>query len=546
MKSSHRMVRPGFAVRLGAVLATLAVVVAACSSGKSSGGGGGATTVPAKLTPKPGGTTIMATEAEIDGFDPTQNRWDATGYMYANTVFDPLAALAPDGTAHPFLAQSITPNADSTVWTITMRPNIKFSDGEPLNADAVLTNLKGQLASFLTSKVLSDVKSVAKVDDMTVAVNMKAPWVPFPQILAGQIGYIAAPKQLADPKTAPRNPIGTGPFIFKEWVPGNHFTAVKNPNYWRPGLPYLDSIQFRPITDFQARENSLKAGTIDIFHTTDVQTILDFRGDKSFNSYEQTVGRVEEDFQMINTSKPPVDDIRIRQALAYALDRQKYNQIANLGVLKLANGPYSDGSGYTNAPGYPNYDLQKAKDLVNQYKASKGVSKVSIELGTTNVGKNLQDESLIADMFRQAGFDVNIVQVEQSDYILNALEGKYTVYGWRQFGEPDPDADTVWWDSNNANPPLALNFARNKNAQIDADLATGRSSTSVATRQSAYTDISAQFNKDIPYLWTNQVLWDVVGKPSLEGVLTPTFPDGSPLRALNSGVFSVAQLWNNS
>jgi ABC-type transport system substrate-binding protein len=518
--------------------------------GGSSGSGGSPQGSPATevLTPKPGGSLVIGTEAEIEGFDPTKDGWDATGYLYASTVEDPLTAMAADGSVHPYLAQSVTHNPDFTVWTIALRPGISFSDGEPLNADAVKMNLDAQKASFLTGKVLKLVTGIDKVDAMTVAVKLSAPWTVFDVQLASQIGYIAAPKMLRDPNGY-RNPIGTGPFIFKEWVPGNHFTATRNPHYWRKGLPYLDSIEFRPIPDFQARENSLRGGTIDAFHTTDPQTVLDFRSDKSFRSYEQTKGRVEQDFQMINTSKPPLNDIRIRQALAYALDRDRYNQLANLGVPKVTDGPFSAGSGLTNAPGYPSFDLQKAKDLVQSYEHDKGVTSVSFELGTTNVGKNVTDEELIAQMWKQAGIDAHVIQVEQGQFILNALRGNYDVYGWRQFGEPDVDSDYVWWTSENAVPDprnqTALNFARNSDPRIDKDMIDARQTTDPERRKADYEDVSAQLNRDLPYIWTESAVWDVVTKPTVEGVLTPTLPDGTPALALNSGRFSTTQIWRS-
>jgi peptide/nickel transport system substrate-binding protein len=544
--------RPDTTHRCVSLIGLLTILATACvGGGRSASTSGGArpgrvSPSTSVLIPTPGGSLTVGTESEIEGFDPTKDAWDATGYLYASAVEDPLTAIAADGTVHPYLALSVKPNADSTLWTIALRPGVSFSDGEPLNADAVKMNLDAQRASFLTGKVLKLVTSVDKVDDMTVSVKLSAPWTVFDEQLASETGYVAAPRMLKDPNGF-RHPVGTGPFIFKEWVPHNHFTATKNPNYWRKGLPYLDSVEFRPIPDFEARESSLRGGTIDAFHTTDPQTVLDFRDDKSFRAYEQTKGRVEQDFQMINTSKPPLNDIRVRQALAYALDRDRYNQLANLGVPRVADGPFSAGSGLTNAPGYPSFDLQKAKDLVRSYELDKGVTSVSFELGTTDIGKNVTDEQLIAEMWKQAGIDAHVVAVEQGQFILNALQGKYDVYGWRQFGEPDVDADYVWWTSDNAVPDpyyqTALNFARNSDPQIDKDMIDARQTNDPAKRKADYEDVSAQLNKDLPYIWTESAVWDIVTKATVEGVLSPTLPDGTMALALNSGRFSIAQVW---
>lgn len=545
------MIRRSLA-RLVAVLAVMAMVAAACSSGgtKTKAGSGnsngsGTGSAADKGTPVAGGHLIMGLEAEVDGFDPTKNRFDINGLTYAETVFDPLAAFGKDGKVHPYLAESITPNADDTVWTIKARSGVQFHNGDPFNADAVKANLDAHLKSPLTSPAIASIASVDKVDDMTVAVKMKEPWVVFPVYLTGQIGYVASPKMLADPNGS-RHPIGTGPFVFKEWIPNNHFIATKNPNYWQKGLPYLDSIEYRPITNVQTRAASLKAGTIDLLHTTDADTIVDFRKNKQFNIFDDSKmkGDHEEAFIMLNTAKPPLDDVRVRQALAYATDRRRVVNTLFDGILPDATGPFDANSTYHADTGYPDFNLTKAKSLVGEYEKDHG--KVSFELGTTSDPKNVATTSLLQDMWRQAGISVTIKQVEQSPYILNALVGNFSAYTWRQFGEPDPDGDYVWWTSRTAAPigSLSLNFARNKDPQIDADLAKGRHSADPADRKAAYDDIAKRFGQDVPYVWYAEDVWAIASKPTVHGFLTWKLPDGTDgTDVLLSGRFMMSHVW---
>ena len=205
---------------------------------------------------------------------------------------------------------------------------------------------------------------MATVDPLTVLYTMGGPWVAFPTYLTGQLGYVMDPKMLADPTNAPRHPIGTGPFILKEWVPNNHLIVTKNPNYWQQGLPYLDEIELRPILETQSRENSLKAGTIDAMHSSDVQTIKDLKGNKSISQItDQNVkGEAEEHFIMLNTAKAPLDDVNLRTALAYATDRKKRIDTIDFGISPDSTGPFGNvGSAYHSDTGYPSYDLNKAK-----------------------------------------------------------------------------------------------------------------------------------------------------------------------------------------
>jgi peptide/nickel transport system substrate-binding protein len=201
-----------------------------------------------KGTPKRGGSLVMGIDTEEDGFDPTSARWDEGGFLYGRTIFDPLAIVTAAGAVQPYLAQSITPNADYTAWTITLRSGIVFHDGTPLNAAALQLNLTKQQASPLVGPAFAAyIKGSEVTGPLSVTINMKAPWVPFDFFLAqAQTGYIAAPSMLNSP-TGTSHPVGTGPFVFQEWIPNSHFTATANPHYWRPGLPYLDSITFKPI-----------------------------------------------------------------------------------------------------------------------------------------------------------------------------------------------------------------------------------------------------------------------------------------------------------
>ena len=522
-------------VKVVAVVLVVALGAAACGSNKKSNGssGAGGATV-STATPKPGGKLVMGVEAEVDGFDPTQNRMDVTGLTYASIVYDALGAFGKDGKVHPYLAASIEHNADYSQWTVKLRPNVKFSNGDPLTADDVVADWNAHLKSNLTAPaIIGYLKTVTKVDDLTALFTMAGPWVPFPSYLTGQLGFVFSHKMLADPKNAPRNPIGTGPFILKEWVPGNHMIATKNPNYWQKGLPYLDSVELRPIVETQSRESSLKAGTIDLMHSSDVQTIKDLKNNKSVASItdEKVAGEQEEHFIMLNTAKAPLDDVRVRQALAYATDRKRRIDTIDFGISPDSTGPFGNtGSLFHGATGYPSFNLQKAKDLIAAYEKDKGVTSVSFELGTTNNGRNLQDMSLMQSMWKDAGINVTIKQVQQSEYILNALNGAYTAYDWRQFGEPDPDADFVWWTSKTASPigQLALNFARNKDPQIDGDLLKGRTSASEADRKAAYADIAKRFGTDdVPYVFLNETIWQTAFKPKVKGITNWTLPDNT-------------------
>ena len=508
----------------------------------------GTSTSSGSPTPRRGGSLTFASEAEINSFDPRIGAWDQTAYCYARTVYDPLFTQAADGTIKPYLAQSITPNADYTRWSIRLRPGIKFHDGSPLDATAVKVNLDGVARSPLTGPFLLNIQSTRVVDPLTVLVTMYVPWVPFPAYLTNVNGYMCGLKQLAD-TSGRATPIGTGPFVFKEWRPGDHFTATRNPDYWRGGLPYLDSITFRPITDPIARGNGLLAGDYDLMHSSDTQNVADFLHRPSYkqvNDRDAAIGEPDQNFIMLNTAVPPLNDIRVRQALAYATDRQKVIATLYNGLTPPADGPFIPGSPYYGPTGFPTHDPGRASALVVDYQKDAGP--VSFKFKTVNTEKGRLRNELLQSMWKDVGIRTEIVAVEQSPLIVDAIVGNYQAMGFRQFNSPDPDANYVWWSST-ASAPVghqALNFTRMKDPQLDAGLVAGRTQVDPQVRAAAYRLVASRLAAVVPYIWLGPTVWILVGRPSAGGLGRATLPDGGLARGMMSGIIWPAELWRTS
>ena len=362
----------GAATGLGiAVVGVSGGTLAACTSASGSTSTGGHPNGITTATPKKGGQLIFGTEAEEKGFSTTQGTFDTTGILYARTVFDPLAIIAADGTVQPYLAQSITPNADYTVWTITMRPNLVFHDGAPCDAAAVAENFALQLAAALTGPEFTTIADVSVPSPLVVSVTMKSPWVPFDYYLAGgiggQIAFIAEPNWLKSGSQT--NPVGTGPFVFQEWDPNDHFTATRNPHYWRPGYPYLDSITYKPIPDTEQLLASLQSRVVDIIHNSTAQVTASLRSDTSLGYIDDSVhvaGEPDMNCLLLNLSKPPFDNLKVRQAAAMAVSSADYSKVIDNGICPPSTGPFASGSPYYAPTGYPDPDPDRAKQLVNE------------------------------------------------------------------------------------------------------------------------------------------------------------------------------------
>ncbi|MBO0731751.1 MAG: hypothetical protein J2P57_21005 [Acidimicrobiaceae bacterium] len=552
---SRRKFLAGSGAALGAVAlgGSASSLLAACGGGGKATGSGSATTSNpnagiSSAPPKRGGTVIFATEAEDNGFNPTIASWDVTGLIYGAAIFDTLVAIDINGRPQPYLAQSVTPSADAKTFTITARPGIKFHDGTPLDGKAVAMTLEANVKSAQNGPALFNVANITQSGPMTVTVTCKESWPAFPNYLTGSIGTVMSPTMLAEPNSGNLKPIGTGPFVFKEWVPNDHLTVVRNPGYWQPSLPHLDQVTFRPIPNDTTRIDALKAGDIDMMHTSQPSSVHQLMSDKSLVSITDLNNNHTErevHFLYVNMDKPPFDDLRVRQALAYATDRNRVRSVVDV-VNPVIDSPFVPGSPYYTPVDYPSYNPAKAKQLIDAYQADKGPLRV-FELATVNDPQDLERMTLVQAMWKAAGINCEIQQVEQSQYIVQLLKGEFDVREGRQFSANDPDENYVWWSSATAAPigQLALNFPRNKDPQIQADLEKGRTSLNQADRVAAYQNIARRLAADIPYVWLDEAVWLVSAKPKVMNFNNPSLPNGSPALRMSAGFVSFGKVWLN-
>jgi ABC-type transport system substrate-binding protein len=538
----------GGGIAAGSVLAACGSSGSSTSSTTASGSTGSHPDGVTSATPKPGGSLTMGVDAEEKGFSPTQGTFDEVGIMYARTVFDTLMILDDNGLPQPNLAQSVTSNTDGTVWTITMRPNLKFHNGTPCDASAVAANFEAHQKSLLTGPALTPVQSIVVTSPLVVTITMKTPWVPFNYYLCGGIGsqfaFVAEPNWLATGSQT--NPVGTGPFIFQEWVPNDHFTATKNPNYWRTGMPYLDSITYRPIPDADQILASLNSGAIDILHTDTSSVTTALRANTSLAYCDDSVhvaGEPDMGCTILNLSKAPFDNLKLRQAMAYATSSEQYVAVIDQNINLPSNGVFTSSSPYyLSDNGYPVYNLDKAKQLVSEVKSSGG--SVSFTLGHTPDPKGSQIGEYLQQVLQQAGMVVTLVPILQDSIINTALTGNFEALTWRQFGAVNPDLNYIFWTPTNATTPgFAINMARNTDPAMQTALLQGRESTARSAQIAAYQQVNRLLSKDIPYVWYDRTVWAIGAQPKVQNFNNPTTPAGAKAFGMIGGAIWPQQIW---
>ncbi len=534
---------------LGGAATGAATLLAACGSGSTSSSGPSSSTGSVAGvgtgTPKKGGTLTVGTDSDIDGFLPSANHWDNTGYTYAYCVFEALTAVASDGQWRPWLAQSVTPNADHTQWTFTLRPNISFHDGSPLDASIAVANLEQILASALTGQALQPITSVKPTGELTFVINTNSPFVTLPFFMSSQVGFIVAKKQLDAKNT--QMPIGTGPFKYQSWVPNDHFTVTANPKYWRKGLPYLDGITFKPIFSDQSREEALRSSSLEIMASRDPHVIKDLGTNSEFSQINTLSGRVGEpdiDFIMLNTAKAPLSDRTVRQGLAHGLDAATLNKLFGAGITPAATGLFYQGSPYYSKNGYPTFDPSKAKQLIESAKSNHG-GKIAFMLQTIPDPRLIDTTQAIQQMWNSIGCDVTIGQIQQVELIANSATGAFDALTFELFGVTDPDLNYQWWSTTTAKPigQVALNFARNSNPKIQDALVKGRTNTNMATRVDAYQTIDHLLAQDLPYLYLGVAPWSLTATTKVQNYNNWILPDGARSYGFSAGAFNPTPIW---
>lgn len=498
--------------------------------------------------PRRGGSLVIGVASEEVGFNPTTARFDTTGFMYGRTVFDPLMIVTADGGVAPYLAESVTPNADYTVWTITLRPGLKFHDGTPCDGAALLANVDAQYKSLLTGVALQPlIAGYRQTGPLSVAVTLRHAWVTLPYTLAEQqICFVAAPSMLNAPNGGTAHPIGTGPFKFVEWVPNSHFTAVRNEDYWRHGMPHLDSVTFRPLPDAGARAEALQAGNVDMIHLTEPKEIMQFRQNRSYAYVDNSgkmVGSPNTNCAMLNTSVSPFNDHDARLALAKATNRLQYAKVIDLDINAPSTGIYQPGSPYYSKTTYPEYDPAGAKALVRRFEKRHG-RPLAFSFNSVASPYTFRIAEYVQQTLQAVGMKVTINSVETNELIGDALAGTYQATEWSQFGGMSPDLNYVWFSTTTINEHgPSINMARNRDPRIERALLTGMESADRATRVRAFQSVNEYLAQDLPYIWTDRSTWALVSTPKVQNWNNPTTPAGKPALGNDQGTWWLGQIW---
>jgi peptide/nickel transport system substrate-binding protein len=507
--------------------------------------------------PSEGGSIVVGVESETNSYMPAIFQGSQAGINVAYTIYDPLTARNEDGVVAPYLAESVEPNEDFTQWTVTLPEGVTFHDGTALDAEAMKTIFDDFLTAEGTNTAGSlrrEVESVEVVDELTFRYNLNQPNSAWPDTLTGVVGWPFSPTAAAEAGDAfGDNPVGTGPFQFVSWQRDGALVVERNPDYWQEGLPYLDEITFRPIPDEETRATSLSSGDVDAVQSVRLSSFLarvaGIPGVRVNMGLGNGGGNV-----MYNTAAPPVDDVRIRQALAHAVDQQALIEVvageAAVATEARTQFYWSQSPFYSEAvaDAWPAYDPEQAQELYDDYvndpNRSDGKAPgepVSFTYDCTNVPSLIEQATALQGFWEEIGFQVDVRPIEQSAHITEALTGDYQVKCFRA----GADADPLTTLENAFGDPTAFitNFTEYTNPTIDEALQTLRESSDPDERAAAVEEVGLLLAEELPLYWTGSDLTFIAHGEEVHGVASWSMPDGTLGDGAAPGITFWSQVW---
>jgi peptide/nickel transport system substrate-binding protein len=515
--------RSGLAVpALGAVLATACSPRPTPTEGEA-GDLHDATTLSAAATtrpgatPRPGGTFVTLSHISITSLSP-DDASPTVLYVLTANIHEGLLKLDADYRLVPALAESYQVSPDGKTWVFTLRQGVRWHDGQPFTSADVAYNfdwVRNPANGAVGQTVFKDVDTVAAPDDFTVVVGLKRPNASFAALTATRLLVPKHVHERIGEQAYKQQPVGTGPYKLKELKPAEYGLLEANPDYWQ-GRPWIDFWREDVVPETSVRAIALQTGRAD--STTWAlapEDTLKLLADPHFRSY-RAPGTAVNHFAL-NTTRPPLNDKRVRQAMLYAIDRESLVRDLMRGLAEPASANLSPAIATYYEPAVAHYprNVERSKALLQQAGWTPGSDGVRANdhgerLSLTClvfVGDDLRrsEAEIVQQQLRDVGIALDLRTVDAAvaqNLVLTAnfdLFATNWTYGGNA-GDPDPDG-TLRSDG-------AINLSHWQNPEADRLIDAGVSAVDQDTRRATYSDLQKLVAEEVPFLYI--MYWDTV------------------------------------
>lgn len=438
-------------------------------------------------TSEEGGTLTVVRLSDATGLDPHFITDIPSANVIHGKVYETLVQFDKEMNIKPMLATEWE-QPDDLTWKFTLEENVKFQDGSTFDAEAVKKTLDRILDPATGSPQQSKLEMIEEVivEDAThITLKLSEPYAPLLSILASNEGSIMSPELLdKSAEDIATNPVGTGPFVFESWKSGQDITLVKNDDYW--GTPVkLDKVVFEVIPEDATRLAMVEQGEAQISDQVPVTEIDRIEASDALNLY-RTEGLAVE-YVGFNTSVAPFDDVKVRKAVSYAIEREAilsgvYNNVGTLANVAMSPLVF----GYSkNVEAYP-YDINEAKKLIKESGLENGAT---VKLLTSDRKERINMAEVIQSQLKGIGLNVEIQVMEYGSYIEEVDSGDHQMFigGWgNATGDGDYNQYNLFHSDSIGSPGNHFYY---NNPEVDTLIEQGRAEIDPGKREEIYEEV---------------------------------------------------------
>lgn len=447
---------------------------------------------------KGGGTLTVVRLSDATKLDPHFITDIPSGNIVYQKVYEGLVEPDKDFKIQPLLAKEWKV-IDDTTWEFKLQEGVTFHDGAPFNAEAV----KATFDRLLDPKTESPqrakfemIKEVKVVDEYTVQLLLEYPYAPLLSILASNEGSIISPKALADnPENLSTHPVGTGPFVFESWKTGQEISLTKNEKYWGK-KPNIDRVVFKVVPEDATRLAMIETGEAQINDQVPVTEIERIEASDTMGLY-RTEGLAVE-YIGFNTKKKPFDDVRVRQAISHAIEREAiikgvYNNVGTLANVAMSPKVF----GYSDKVKAYDYDLNESKKLLKEAGFENGLE---LTLLTSDRKERINMAEVIQSQLKGIGVNVKIQVMEYGAYIDMIEKGEHDLLigGWgNATGDGDYNQYSLFHSASQGPPGNHFYYS---NPEVDKMIEEARQETDETKRLKLYEEVMQKEMDDAVYI----------------------------------------------
>lgn len=490
-----------------ALLLVLSIALTACGSGPAATQPAQSNTTgsaPAEAKSKDN-DLVIATSETVLTLDP--HNMTSTNTISANrTMYESLLAFDKDMKIVPLLAKSYTASSDGLVYTFELQTGVKFSDGTDFNSEAVKTNIDRAMDeknNLRVRKYFAKVKEVKCIDDKTIQITLTEPYSVFINKMTN-FG-IVSPKAIKDGAKLDSTAVGTGPYVLKEWVQGDHLIVARNDNYWgtKPGV---DTLTFKVVPESGARIAMLQTGEADMVYPMPPEQIKLIDGTKDIKVESVSSNIVY--YVTLNMSKKPFNDVKVRQAMNYAIDKDAFIKAVYGGYGEHSLSPMASTTQYYNKQEEYAFNIEKAKALLKEAGYPDGFKTTIWSDNTSDSVKGMQ---FINQQLAQIGITAEVEPMEGAtlsakiNEAQTAADSKIDMWyvNWSpSTGDADGSLRALFYST--SVPPANANTAYYVNPTIDKLLDQGLAETDPAKLAPIYAEAQKTIWNDAPWLFLGQ------------------------------------------